>query len=399
MYVFVVVLAISFLVVVHEFSHFAVAKSLGLRVEEFSVGFGPSLFSVKVGDTLYSLRLVLFGGFVKVEGLDFSAASSDVPLWKRFLTVLAGPLGNLLLAFLLLFSSYYFFGETNKLYYVAKVLREEARASGLKEGQAIFGVEGKRLTSIEDLRRKLVVCEQPCPLNVMTEGGRRVIRVSLGQEGGRRVVGVSLYETEVFRPEVAKSLRTELRTFEGDRVVRVNGRFVGDDVEFSYWLFKGFLEEKRVRLMFEDGKVADFEGKIPLIFSEERVKLPLKLSLLRVWDVSRSFFSTLFFFFSHLGEMYKQVSGPVGIVAVSVTVAKAGWDKFLFLLAIISFNLAVFNLLPFPALDGGRLSFLVVRMLGFRFSERKEMVVHVAGFILLIGLLLVITVLDLMRLR
>jgi regulator of sigma E protease len=357
--IFLIILAV--LVLVHEFGHFIAAKRLGIRVDEFGLGFPPRIWGVKRGETIYSVNWIPFGGFVKIFGEDPDEVSLDGPdatrsfatrpRWAQAIVLVAGIACNVLFAWLLL-SIGFMSGMptavdesmqdrvTNTRLLITSVEDDTPAAeAGLKPGDAILSLErgGDVLEtpSIEEVRD--FIAREVAPLIVQYErdGAQLTAEVvpATGIVADRPAIGISMEMIGTLREPIHRAIFSG-----GEATVNM---FVGTLVGF------GTL-------------IADtFRGTADL----------------------------------------SQVTGPVGIAAYVGDAAQFGFTYLLSFVAFISVNLAVINLLPFPALDGGRLLFVAIEAVRRRrINPKVTNVVNAVGFVILIALMLVVTYRDIVRL-
>lgn len=326
----VAVFLFLFMIVIHEFGHFLAAKLLGVRVNEFSVGFGPAIFNRKGKETLYSLRAVPFGGFCAMEGEDEGSndpkAFCNKSAWRRLIIIVAGAFCNL-----------------------------------------VFGL--------------VLVSFILAPAN-------RFITTTVD---GFHENSVSQNSLEV-----------------GDKILKINGRSVYSVNDLSYCLSN--IEGDTLKMVVErDGKKTSMDVKFNTETHEGINYVTIDFYLKTVPKTLGSFLSQTFtrtfsyakiVWFSLIDLLtgkfgISQMSGPVGVTAVIGTAAKTGLSDLLPIIALITINLGVFNMLPVPALDGGRAFFILVEMIIRRPVPKKfEAVVHAVGLILLLALMAVITVKD-----
>lgn len=349
------------LVLVHEWGHFAAARAFGVRVDEFAFGFPPRLFSLKRGETEYSFNALPIGGYVKIHGEDPEKLPPDDPdrarslvarpRWQQALVIVAGVVMNLFLAW--------------ALFSAAFVVGAPASAEN-----APYPVHDARLT---------VVAVAPN---------------SPAEEAGIREMDV-IVQVSADGESVSPILPQEVIDFVGGRG--------GESVSFT--LLRGG-ETVVLSAIPKDGIV---EGRSAVGITMDSVgtmRVPIRLSPIegakRTWYVTEMTAIGLYSFFSSafVGEAdLDQVTGPVGIVRAVGTAADAGFAQTLIFAAIISVNLALINLIPFPALDGGRLLFIGVEAVIRRHIPAKVAgYANLAGFALLMLLMLVITVNDVMKL-
>ncbi|MGA8839280.1 MAG: M50 family metallopeptidase [Candidatus Aquilonibacter sp.] len=349
---------LSILIVLHEYGHFIVARRNGVRVNEFAIGMGPKLFgwvSPRSG-TLYSLRALPIGGYCAMEGEDnktteavqqreFRALPSrssqnfqSKSPWSRLAIILAGPAANFVLAYIILLV-----------------------------GALAFGIPSDRID------RAIVTVVMP-GYPAATHGLRP----------GDRIVGVSVGGKDVT---------------DANRLVDTIHGALGKTIDVTY-------EQDGVsKTIHVQPKPCPQNAKQGCIgFSPapayERVGLltSLRYSGLEYVGVADQTFSSLGLLVTQFTKYAGQVSGPVGMAQVAGVVQDFGWGPYLTLAATISFALGIFNLLPIPALDGGRAAFIIAELLrGKPVDPDKEALVHIAGFAALMALMLLVAFHDIAR--
>lgn len=340
-------LIIFFVVVIsHEFGHFIVAKKNRIRVVEFFVGMGPSLISFTRGDTKYSLKLFPIGGACMFEGEDGLAAEKgemserafpNAPVWARFATIFAGPLFNFLTAYVMALIIVWACGVTTTQVHVVNE-GSSAQEAGLEAGDVITKINGKSVHLSAEINLISQLNTKGKDLEVVYErDGQRhttVIKPSYDEADGRYYMGIAV--GEYLKCNV-------LQTF-----------------EYAFHTMKFFAE-------------ATFKS----------------LGMLVTGQLSRN-----------------DVSGPVGLVKMVDDVYDAVkpygiWDVVLNMINIallLSVNLGIMNLLPIPALDGGRLVFLLVEAVrGKPIPPEKEGLVHFAGMMALIVLMVLVLFNDITK--
>jgi regulator of sigma E protease len=346
MQVLIFLLTLSLLILIHELGHFFAAKAFGMEVEEFGIGFPPrvkKLFRWK--GTLFSLNLLPIGGFVSIKGENFGhreKASDDMfwdrPIWQRAVVLLSGVFGNFVLGVVLFGIVYSVMGvptQVGKVKVVGVSEGSPAAKVGIKEGEIIKG-----FTKTEDV-------------------------ISLiGEHKGEEIVLVLEGETE--DREVKVVPRVSPPEGEGSLGVLLSDTEL---VKLPWWQmpFKGAVVGTKEAYAWGKEIVKGLGGMLSGLVSGEGVP--------------------------------EDVSGPVGIYKVSARVNEMGWLASLQFMAILSMNLAVLNILPIPALDGGRLVFLGLEMvIGKKIKNRIEGWVHGVGMIFLLGLMVLITIRDIIKL-
>jgi regulator of sigma E protease len=336
-------LVLSLLVFAHEFGHFIVAKLTGIKVEEFGFGYPPRLLTIaRRGDTEYTINAIPFGGFVRMLGEEdpshpdsFAAKSKLI----RAAALLAGPLMNVVLAFLL-FVGVALVGFDIPIGSVA--IAEIAPGSpaaeaNLQEGDIILSIDGLTVRNTYELSRYT--------------SERLGEEVTLSIKRDERALSVSL------------TPRPEPPVGEGPMGVIIQTVDIAgtDKLRYSLW---------------------------------EAVPLGARLT----GDVFLAIFSGVARMIR--GDIAPDLTGPVGIAAATGEIAKSGLVYLMQFTAFLSVNLAIFNLIPFPALDGGRLAFVAFEALrrGKRVSPEKEGLIHLVGLAILIGLMLIVSYNDIVRL-
>lgn len=324
------------LIFIHELGHFSVAKAFDVHVQEFALGFGPVLLGFQRGETRYNWRAVPLGGFVRMAGMEDGDAAdprgfNKKPVYARALVIAAGPVMNFVLAALL---------HSGFLYFV-----------GVASDTPVLG-------------------EVP-------------VRCSSAQ-----------VEPAVTCPAYAAGLR------KSDQIVSINGRSVaqwGDILESV----KG-SDGKALTFRYLRGKQSA-ETTVTPIFADARwmvgiqpssKPVPLGTALIQGPVVTVSLSASWLEGLTEMvvGRLKPEFVGPVGITREIAETASRGWDSLLLLTAFLSINLGMFNLLPIPALDGSRLVFMGLEALrGRRLDPQRENMVHFVGFVILIGLMVVIT--------
>lgn len=412
------------LVAAHEGGHFLAAKLLGVAVEEFAIGFGPVLFSRKRGETRYSLRAFPIGGFVRLAGeeggtseVPFQRTYYGRPAWVRFSVSLAGPVANIVLAGLIAVGAILGFGLPRLQ--VAGVIPGEPAAGALKVGDVVLEV-GEReiwLWDVWDEVGPAIQAAAPGPVRfqILRDGAKLELEITprWDPDEGRYLVG-AYFSSRVYLARV-KDLALDSFLFSagvraGDEIVAACGQPISSLAELY-----GALEDGCRELAVRRGG-ATLPVTLPDRPSEELLAGAEFDSLPEV--VARPSPPTavelggrqIAQFLLALGQVIRglvtgaipagqAVSGPVGMAGLFSQGLQAGGLATLLLIAFISLNLAAFNLLPFPALDGARMAFALFEMTTRRkVSPKVEAAIHALGFMILLGLMLLITWRDILRL-
>ena len=346
--ILVFILILSLLIVVHESGHFIAARRAGVRVEEFSLGFGPQLFAKKINGTKYSLSLIPLGGYVKMAGdvLNECKGNSDEYFSKspgvRFQIIFCGPLLNYILGFLffwfILFAGY----PTLTTKVGGLIDGYGAQAAGLQVADKIIAVNGQKVASWEDLQDQIqqnkskgsiglsvIRNNQEMSFNVAVKS--KVLDNQLGEKKALGIIGITPF----------------------DEVVEIR---------------HGFIESAYLGLMKTvDLTVMTYKG---------------------IWRLASGKMS-----------MRDSMTGPLGIFFITSKAAKLGIIAVMHLMAVLSVSLAVFNLLPLPILDGGHIFLLGLEKLRKKtLSIKAEQVINNIGVSLMILLAVLVTYNDILRL-
>jgi len=352
------ILVLGILILAHEWGHFIIARRSGLTVEKFGFGFPPRIFSIKRGETLYSINLLPLGGFVKILGEDGSELEnpksfSSKSVGIRSLITISGVFMNFLLAALLLVIGFYIglpqiidkdneaLAKNVEIQIVAVSNGSPAEKSGIKMGDVIKYVKSENknvaINEISTLQE-----------NINNSKGKEII---LAIERGKEMLEINA-------------------------APRINPP-------------KG------------EGALGIALAKTGVIFYPwyKSLWLGIKSAFIISWEIIKGF-ESLFKNLITSGKIPQDISGPVGIAVLTNQAATLGFIYLLQLVAIISLNLAVLNLIPFPALDGGRLLFLgIEKIKGSKVNPKVENAVHSVGIVLLLALVILITYRDIIKLR
>ena len=325
MYIIMAILGFSLLIIVHELGHFIMAKVNGIKVEEFSIGMGPEVFSKKGKETQYSLRLFPIGGYVKMLGEeeeveDERSFSSKSPL-RRITVILAGATMNIIFAIR---------GYTETT--ISKLEPDTpAIESGLQVGDKILTIDGARVFTTTDVSMGIQLSKgDSVDLVVDRNGEKENITVTprLIEQDGTQMYQIGFYYTPVENPTILESIRES------------------------------------------------FNETISLVTQTFK-----SLKMMVTGNIN---FKT-------------DVGGPVTIIKMSGQAAKNGLMTLTYFLGFISINLAVFNLLPFPALDGGWTVILLIELITRRKVPDKVVgAANYVGFMILIGFMIVVTLKDIL---
>ena len=398
---------LAFLIFVHELGHFLTAKWFGIKVLEFGFGFPPRLFGIRRGDTIYSINWIPLGGFVRMLGEDNAAGVpdsaeqarleandpdpdagrryTDKPPYQRVIVLVAGSFMNFLTP-LVIFTIIFLMPldvPVGTVHISGVAPRSPAAEAGIRPGDQILAINGERVRNHMELIDKVNSnLETEIDLNVR----RGAIVSGLGQSPEFSVV-----ETVTVVP------RSNPPSFEVVETVTDPG------TQVSLREARRYDGQLRVGDTLSQGAVGVIIGTSNFRFVKERQPaleaVPSAAS--RIWEILTV---TIGAFQQWAGGGPNPgFTGPIGIAQVTGEVAEAsdeyGMTILFELVALISVSLGIINILPIPALDGGKLVFVALEWIrgGKRISPRKEGLVHVVGFAVLIGLILVVSFFDIAR--
>jgi regulator of sigma E protease len=418
-------LVLGVLVFVHELGHFLMARRIGVRVLTFSLGFGPKLLRYKRGDTEYAISAIPLGGYVKMSGENPDESLTGRPdefmsrtKWERFLVYIMGPLMNLALAVVVMAVVLYQGADVpayeSEPAVIGRVLDDSpAEAAGLKPGDRIVEIEGREIPNWETFS-----------LEILPKAGRELTVVAV-RDGVRQrfevtPVGQTQYEVgdigiqPLVHPQIAAVTTGEpadrggLRR--GDVILGVDGlvNVQNEDLVNHIRAHDGKPVTLTIR---REGKVLQVvvtprNRRIGVQLSAFEVRTiepgPLQaivMSFQRNWDWTKLIFRTLAGLFTAETNV-KQLMGPVGIAQLSGGAAQLGWIPLLNLMAMISLNLGLLNLMPIPVLDGGHIAIMALEGVARRdFSMRVKERLLLAGFVVLMALMVTVIYNDLTRVQ
>jgi regulator of sigma E protease len=419
------------LVFVHELGHFLVARWHGVRVLTFSLGFGPKILSFRRGDTEYCVSAVPLGGYVKMAGENADSAEGEVShkpdellgktKWQRFQVYVAGPVMNLVTAVVILTGVYYH-GAPEAAYeknpaevgYVAP--DSPAARAGIQKGDVIVGVGARRVPTWEQFIIEVMPkANREIELAVARDGVERSVRLTPAPRTSFEVGDIGV--APVFHPQIVVlnpgEPAAQAGLAVGDVVVAVNGVDLDyDSLLKTIWgspskpLTFTIVRDKIRRDVTVTPVLKENQGRIGVSFNpaEERIVAANFTHALRLSVEKNVESATLIF--RTFGELFKgeaspkQLMGPVGIARLSGAYARLGWIPLFTLMAMLSVNLAILNLLPIPMLDGGHIFIMAIEGAARRdFSLRMKERMLMAGFVVIMMLMVTVIYNDLMRIE
>jgi len=421
------ILALSFLIIIHELGHFLVAKAFKVKVNEFSLFMGPKLFGFQKGETSYTLRLIPIGGYVKMEGeeevSDDDRAFNKKPVRVRAAVIAAGPIMNILVAivFAFIIMSQSGFYTTQ----IKTILPDSVAAkAGIQVGDKLQKYNGKTIYQINDLEIfAYTLTNESVNLQYERNGETKTVNITPPRMDGY-MLGFTPKDEVIDSPDSnvvadisAKSPALEAGLKRGDRIIKLNSIAISTRQDIKNVIEK--IKQNKVTITVNrNGNTLDLKPIVPMVRKNpeyyaigvdfEHVKGGFGNTLLQSVNynisISRSIYYSLGWLFTRKVPV-SDLSGPIGITSTIKDVVEQSpslMESVLRLLSIttmISINLGLVNLLPFPALDGSKLIILLVE--GIRkkpLNPEKEALITMIGFVFLIALMLYATFNDILRL-
>ena len=362
MTVILFILVLAVLIFVHELGHFASAKFFGIRVDEFAIGFPPKIFGWKKGETQYSLNLIPLGGYVKIfgedpeeesiSGPDSNRSFVNVKKWKQICVLLSGIFMNIVFAWILISVSFNF---------------------GL-------------LTSIEDQFKDKAQNISVMVLSVLKDSPS----YKSGLKEGDSILAIKVDGIEIVSPKVSDIQEAIAKSTSGIDIEYKRGNATGT---VNIVAENGVVEDKKAI-----GISMGLVGIVKFGFFQSFVE-GAKLTIIETVNINKGIYGFIAGALSGKDGLLSQVAGPVGIAGMVGQASGMGISYLLGFIAMISINLAMLNLVPFPALDGGRVLFVFIEII---IRRRIKPIIanwlNLIGFGLLISLMLFITYKDILRL-
>jgi len=418
---FIVVLGI--LVFVHEGGHFIVAKLSGIKVETFSLGFGPRLFGFKKGETDYRVSAFPLGGYVKMlgetlddDGADDPRSLSSQSIWVRTKVVLAGPLMNLVLAFLIMPISYMIGVKSpaflDKPAIIGTVIENSpADKSGIKPLDEIIKVNDTEIKNWSDFS-KILSFDAGKNVQIQLKRGNNVelIKFLLPESPKLDSLGVLYIQPPIVGKVLKDYPAAKAGIKEGDKIVEINNKEI-----ISWFSIGSVLKEAESDVIVKvkrGDKILSFtlipkvtkDGKKVGIVASDDIVIKKYSFLDSIVKGTEKSISLIGLTFDVVGKLFsgnlslKVLGGPIQIAVVTGQAAEKGYGELILLMAFISIQLGILNLLPIPVLDGGFLLFFLIEAIRKKpLSEKTMAGLMNLGFVLLLLLTIVVTKNDILR--
>jgi regulator of sigma E protease len=448
---FILVLGVA--VNIHEFGHFIVAKLLKIRVEAYSFfGLGPRIWGKRIGNTDYRISAIPIGAFVKLygdeaneplEGKDKTVAE-DVPeselyelrpRWQKFLVMVGGPVMNILLALGIMFASALINGivERPSSPTISQIMpNSAAQEAGLQYGDRIVSFNNKNNPTWKDIEDEVLLSPnppKPLPMVIERNGQRqtlaitpKIVKFNSDDVGDLGIVPDYGTPVPVIITQVLLNAPGDKAGLKpGDRLLTINGESIRNSAQATHLIrtSKGETvpvtierQGQRVELKASPESVKNEKGeeirKLGLSLDDNPPRASVGITraasfaVSENWRIMRLTGRALKQLFAGERKANSVVSGPVGIFVVTKQAASLGLEALIFMLALLSLNLGVFNLLPIPMLDGGQIFVLAVEGLLARFGVKLSQTIHLriqqVGIVFILLLTVFVFASDIMKL-
>lgn len=435
------VLLFELIIFIHEFGHFITAKKSGIKVNEFSLGMGPKIFSFGKGETKYSLRIFPIGGFCAMEGEDEESpeprAFNNAKVWKRMIVIIAGAVMNIILGFVLMFVVVVQQDSYSSTEVQSFPATSFSSCTGLQSGDVIKEINGYGISTSMDFNYPISTAE----LKTVDGSTLEIYKEDCGNNLYNMAVSLVQDKNNKLSDEQVSKVN-ELLSKSTNEIVKAKSKEDAFSVYENYYKeindacgIKDYkvekIVEKETRKRYTADILVERNGEEKLLKnvqfftyttkdnSDPQVSIdfyvkPIDKTIGSV--LSQTFkqtISTCKMIYASLGGLLtgkfglKDMSGPIGIASAVTTVASeslasgfmSAVNSIIYVMMIITVNLGLFNMLPFPALDGGRFVFLIIEAIRGKSVPRKvEAIVNGIGMGLLILLMILITANDIFKL-
>jgi len=430
-----VIFVFSILVIIHELGHFLAARWMGVRVEKFSIGFPPTIFTKKIGETQFSISAIPLGGYVKMAGFVDESMDTNLtgapdefsskPVWRRIVIIVAGVIMNLILAVAVM--GILNFVEGEKLIpstLIGAVGKDGVgEKTGFQVNDQIISINDKTVSNWNEIQSLFVDNLNNDIIFRVNRSGQEMNLIYRKEwfrdERGEQLDLAPMFSTKVGditsgMPAAGIGLQT------GDEIISVAGKSVSNWLEMteiirSYpeqsvdivWLratdtLKRTIIPQKFEEMDENKQLASI-GKIGIGYYYEHKKINVFKALVNgvtgTYDLIVLNVRSLYWVITGTKSAKEIIGGPIMIAKMAGDAAQAGWTYLWYLIAALSAMLAFFNILPIPALDGGHLLFLIIEgLMGKPLPIKTRLKVQQIGMAILFTLIILIVYVDIKRL-
>lgn len=408
-----IIFVLGFLILIHEAGHFFVARLCKVTVNEFSIGFGPVIWKKQGKQTKYTLRLIPLGGFVNLEGEEERSENegsfSKASIPKRIAIIAAGGLVNIIFALIVYFTLMMCLNDHTSLIVDSTIENYAAQISGIEQGDKIIKINGRNVYTKNDIDK------------IMEKASKEEMTVTIERENKQEEIKIiptkiEYKNTGIYLKSTTSGDSTKILTVDAksiaekqgikanDEILKINGKEVKNQTEvlevineqkdetLTFLLKRG---NEQIEITLQPQTLYKYYIGIYFAKAESIFRNNLYFSFFETKDFAFSIFDNLKMLFTGKVRV-DQFMGPVGISEVVANTNKV--KDFVNILALISLSLGVTNLLPIPALDGGKILLLIIEAIRRKkLSEKTEINIQLLGFAFLITLSLYITYHDILR--
>jgi len=422
-------IVITLLVFIHELGHFAAAKFFKMRVDVFSIGMGPRAFGFKKGDTDYRVSYFPIGGYVKIAGMIDESMDTDFinsepqpweyrskPRWQRSIVISAGVIMNLIAAGLIFSFLYFKNGKTLLPFDSSKPISITSNSAlydlGMRNGDQLVKINNQPIKYYSDIVELEEITNANLNFTIIRDGKEQVLHVPnnfLSDLEGKEL-GIGFQFEPVIGIIVPGSAAEKNGLLAGDKILAINDHAITYFEDIPLYLQKEKVEDAKIKyqrgneigetfLKLENHRI----GIGPKEPNYERVDYSVgeatAVGFLSIGSNLKGMINGFVKIFQGKEEASKAIGGPIKIFQLSGQTGAMGWETFMRFMALISLSLALMNILPIPALDGGHLFILIIESIARRdLSHKLKMNIQQTGFAILIGFMIFAVYNDVMNL-
>ncbi|HZY09654.1 MAG TPA: RIP metalloprotease RseP [Bacteroidota bacterium] len=432
--IFYTAIMLGALIFIHELGHFLAAKFTGMRVDRFSIGFPPRAFGKKIGETDYCISWIPIGGYVKISGMVDESFDTEFlrqeaqpwefrskPMWAKMFVISAGVIMNILLSILIFWGINYSRGklikETTQIGYVIE--GSHAEQAGLLAGDKIISVNGKPVTHWDEIHSLIYLENYGNDVSILVERGveeksLRLPRNLLSTAPDQLLGIVEAHSKVIIRDVLPGKPAEQLGLQRGDEILSLNDSKIINERQMIS-IVRDHVG-KSLKITWSRGEQAlsgstipDDNGKIGVSLASvyngpyQRIEYSILGAL---WEGLKDIVAAINIFFKSIGQIIsgkvtikESFGGPIAIAQLATQTAELGLMSYLGFMALLSMSLAILNILPIPALDGGHLVMILVEKVFRReIPSKVKIAIQQAGFILLLAFMAFIIYNDISRL-
>lgn len=411
---FKIIFLLGFLVLIHEGGHFIVAKLCKVKVNEFAIGFGPTLFSFKKGETKYAIHIIPLGGYVSLEGeeerSEAEGSFSNTSIPKKIAIVLAGGAVNIIFGLLVYFILTSSIGNFYTNIVESTLDNYSGKLAGIVSGDQILSINDKKVKNNTDVNKYLSNISENDTITLKIKRNEEIFELKMRPTNIQtKDIGIYFYSNGQLEPKIAgiesNSPAQKSGIKENDIIISVNGNEVNGDLYKAIDLIQKSTEEEIKLKIKRNEEILSFNVEpntinnyyLGVVFkqAENNIINNISYGLIDTGEFIKSIFDNL----KQVIKGEVTTNQMVGIVGISDIVVKtSGAYEYFYMLALISLSLGLTNLLPFPPLDGGKIVIYLVEAIRRKpMKEKIEIQLQMIGFAILIALSIYVTYNDIVR--